>query len=223
MSEHRPPPELAGYVLGVLRDEEAAAFEAHLARCERCRVEVAELSPLPALLEQAAPAVATPAQLRERTFRAVRRAASTRMRWRTALAVAALAVAAAFVVAVWPTADEPFEVPLVAASGSRAHGVAYVTRSAEGLRVEMELSDLPATPEGTHYECWYVAPDDRLGQPRRVTGGTFVSEGGDVRVTMFTAADPRRYPLLEITLEQDDGNPSRGGKVMLRSRPRPAR
>jgi anti-sigma factor ChrR (cupin superfamily) len=41
---------LGAYVLGALEPDEAAAVEAHLASCERCRDELAELSPLPSLL-----------------------------------------------------------------------------------------------------------------------------------------------------------------------------
>jgi hypothetical protein len=41
---------LGAYVFGALEPDEAAAVEAHLAECERCREELAELSPLPSLL-----------------------------------------------------------------------------------------------------------------------------------------------------------------------------
>ena len=52
-----PHPDLGGYVLGALEPAERADFEEHLAGCERCQAEVAELRGLPELLEQAAPPV----------------------------------------------------------------------------------------------------------------------------------------------------------------------
>jgi anti-sigma factor RsiW len=71
-----PHPDLGGYVLGALEPAERADFEEHLAGCERCQAEVAELRGLPELLEQAAPPVEVPPWLRERTFAAVERAAA---------------------------------------------------------------------------------------------------------------------------------------------------
>jgi anti-sigma factor RsiW len=71
-----PHPDLGGYVLGALEPAERADFEEHLAGCERCQAEVAELRGLPELLEQAAPPTEVPPWLRERTFAAVERAAA---------------------------------------------------------------------------------------------------------------------------------------------------
>ncbi len=46
MSQHeRMVEELAGYALGALAPEEAAALEGHLRSCERCRAELAWLRP----------------------------------------------------------------------------------------------------------------------------------------------------------------------------------
>ena len=64
--------DVAGYVLGTLAPPEAAAFETHLATCDRCRAELAELDALPGLLAGAE--LAPPPQLRARTLDAVRRA-----------------------------------------------------------------------------------------------------------------------------------------------------
>jgi anti-sigma factor RsiW len=64
--------DLAGYVLGALEPDELAAFEEHLAGCELCRAEVAELQGVPRLLRLAAPALPVLAGLRERTLRGPR-------------------------------------------------------------------------------------------------------------------------------------------------------
>ena len=220
MSDHpRPHPDLAGYVLGVLEPQEAVAFEEHLAFCPACRREVAALSTIPSLLDDAAPPTRVPPTLQHRTLTAVERSAIRRRRTRAAAttlaAVAAVALVAILVVQ--PFAAEPFKVQLASAT-TDASGAAYVSRTPNGLRIDMELRDLPATPEGMHYECWYVAETDSLSSPQRVTGGTFVApSGGDVEITMFTAADAEDYPGIDITLEPDDGDPARDGEVVLAS------
>lgn len=44
--------DLGAYVLGALDDEEGRGFEAHVARCPRCRTELAELSEVAAVLRR---------------------------------------------------------------------------------------------------------------------------------------------------------------------------
>jgi anti-sigma factor RsiW len=76
MADPGAPPheDLAGYLLGALEPDELAAFAAHLAGCQSCRADVADLGRLPHLLDRAAPPFAVPAGLREQTLAAVRRA-----------------------------------------------------------------------------------------------------------------------------------------------------
>ena len=222
MPEHpRPHPDLAGYVLGVLTDKEAAAFEGHLADCADCRDEVASLAGLPSLLEGAPPPVVPPPTLRGRTLAAVERAASARRRRRIATvggAVAALAAAVVAVVVLTRPAAPAFEIQLAGAQD--AEGVAYVRRVPAGVQIDLQLRNLPPAPAGSYFECWYVAPGDQPDRPQRVSGGTFSApEGGDVRVMMFTAADPRTYPLMDVTLEPPDGDPARSGPVVVTSAP----
>jgi hypothetical protein len=71
-----PDPDVAGYLLGTLTDEEAAAFAAHLEGCPVCRAEVDDLSGLPGLLDGLPPAEDLPAGLEEATFAAIERAAT---------------------------------------------------------------------------------------------------------------------------------------------------
>jgi hypothetical protein len=75
MASHpNPHRDLAGYLLGVLTPEEAAAFEEHLRGCRQCREEQAELGGLPEMLRITAVTEPPPA-LRARTFEAVAAAA----------------------------------------------------------------------------------------------------------------------------------------------------
>lgn len=73
-NDDMPHVEVAVYVLGGLRADEAAAFEGHLVECAACQVDLEAFRGLPALLDQAA-AAQPPRGLRARTLRAVRRAA----------------------------------------------------------------------------------------------------------------------------------------------------
>jgi anti-sigma-K factor RskA len=66
MSEHPWRDMAAAYALDALDAEEAAFFEAHLAECDQCRAEVAELRELTGALAYAAPPVQPPARLRAR-------------------------------------------------------------------------------------------------------------------------------------------------------------
>lgn len=71
-STHETMHELSGlYVLGALTPAELAEFQAHLAECEACRVDVAALRPVAAGLARAVPQVEPPTHLRERVIRTV--------------------------------------------------------------------------------------------------------------------------------------------------------
>lgn len=71
-TEHMPwEDERAAYLLDALDERERVEFEAHLARCDRCRAELRWLQPavdvLPASVEQMPP----PAELRDRILGAI--------------------------------------------------------------------------------------------------------------------------------------------------------
>ena len=68
--EHRD--DVGAWVLGALPDDERERFAAHLAGCEICAREVAELQMVADTLPLAAPQVAPPPELKERIMSAVR-------------------------------------------------------------------------------------------------------------------------------------------------------
>jgi hypothetical protein len=89
-SEHT---ELGAYALGLLEDQDKAAFERHLATCDACRAELASLAPIAGLLAGMDPVVVPgdtepPVDLLHR-----RAVASRRTRRRLLLASAAACVA----------------------------------------------------------------------------------------------------------------------------------
>jgi hypothetical protein len=70
-----PHPDVAGYLLGTLQDDETRAFLDHLDSCDACRVELDQLAGLPELLTDVPDSWSLPAGLEDRTFAAVEAAA----------------------------------------------------------------------------------------------------------------------------------------------------
>ncbi|MGW5581476.1 anti-sigma factor [Micromonospora chokoriensis] len=109
-----------GYVLDAVDDVERAAFERHLAVCEPCRVEVAELRETVARLADDTVVEATPPALRERTLAQVARTPQLRVtaagasgrrqagRWRqlTVAAAAAVLVASGASAITWTVSND---------------------------------------------------------------------------------------------------------------------
>jgi anti-sigma-K factor RskA len=229
MPDHvAPHPDLAGYVLGALDPGETAAFEQHLAGCDACRAEVQELQGLPALMEQAAPPVAVPPGLRERTFAAVEQAAAGSRRRGPLLRLAA--VAAAVVIALVGGVvvsqfggggrGEVVELVLAASAGQPGRATAEIRQAEDGVVIDMEVTGLAANQADSVYECWFVGAGDTLEQPNRVSAGTFrVGADGRASLRLHSAADLKRFPVMGVTLEKDRGNPARTGEKILVSRP----
>jgi anti-sigma-K factor RskA len=218
-----PHPDLAGYVLGALDPGETAAFEQHLAGCDTCRAEVEELQGLPELMDRAAPPIEVPPGLRERTFAAVERAAGDRRR---APLLRLVAVAAALMVALLGGVvvsqlggggrGQVIELALTAQPGVSGRATVELRPVDDGVAVDMEVSGLAPTQPGTVYECWFVGPGDSLERPNRVSAGTFtVGASGRASLRMHSAADPRRFPVMGVTLEEDGGDPMRTGNKIL--------
>jgi anti-sigma factor RsiW len=181
----------AAYALDALDERDAAEYEAHLARCERCRDELVELRETASALAYAVAAPEPPADLRGRILS---RAAAERPnvvplrpRWRSFPgAVAAVAACAALGFGIWAAslsrsleaereANEQFaqaaailadptarRVPL-----SGDHGTLVVRSTGQAALV---MRRLPEAPEGKTYEAWVIEG----GKPRRA--GLF--EGG---------------------------------------------
>ena len=242
MPDHPAPhPDVAGYVLGALDPGESRDFAAHLRDCDDCRREVAELASLRVMLDRAMPAPVLPPGLAERTFAAIEEAAAAgapvparlpepsraerarRLRL-PAAAVAAVAGVAALVAGLFLMArpgPSPIEVALVADGGGHAVATARLHRGDTGVAVELAVAGLPVPPAGAFYECWYVGAGDTADHPARITAGTFtVAAEGTTTVRMTTAADHKRFPGIEVTLEPDDGDPRSTGPAVLHSVPR---
>ena len=207
----------AAYALDALDPQERREYEAHLARCERCRDELASLSDTATSLAYAVdPASPAPA-LRERILSSARaerpNVVPLRPRWAVPAAVTAVvAVAAAIALAVWATslsdkldrershasAQERIAAVL-SAPGAHPYGVPNggvltVTPNGEAALV---LRRLPAARKGMTYEAWVA----ESGTPR--PAGTFEA-AGDVTAVALAVPVPHGATVL-VTQEKDGG------------------
>ncbi len=144
--------------------------------------------------------------------------------WRRA-SVRALSLAAAAVmvigvgVAVWVSRPAPttlaFTFPLHAAYGVTASGQAHAHQAQNGWSIQLTVHGLKDLGSGRFYECWYAGPGNRPGHPDLIAAGTFtVGRSGSATVQMWSAADPRSFPAMQITPEQP-GDAGQHGQVIL--------
>jgi hypothetical protein len=185
-----PHPDLGGFVLGNLTDDEEALFQADLARDPALRREVDDLAGLPHLLglaalvddenEVAVPSrvvsLPPPKPLRTRRVGSLLAAAA---------AVFALLGGVAFIAN--RTVDGPDrQVALGVVAGtpsSNARGTAALSRVGAGVGVRLKLSGLEPTDPDTRYECWWI------GRNGKVSAGSFrVGPSGNADVRMNVAA-----------------------------------
>jgi Anti-sigma-K factor rskA len=111
---------------------------------------------------------------------------------------AAPAVAASFVLR-----PQPGQTGSATATAYEIHG---------GHKIQLTAKDLPKLGPGQFFECWYVGPNNRPGHPQLITAGTFTGSNGTF--TMWSAADPGTFKVMQITQEQA-GAGSQQGKVIL--------
>jgi hypothetical protein len=182
--------EVGAYALGLLEAQDTAAFEAHLATCESCRAEFAELSPMKALLTGLGP-VDTPDDVTAAapvTDLLHRRAQAGRRRTRRLLVVgaAAAAVAAAAGVAGGLAAapSHPQQVVAGAVMGGQEHsatdprtgvrGTVGLLVKGWGTWVTLDLANVRGP-----LECELVAVS-KTGETRVVTGWNVAVPGDGV-------------------------------------------
>ena len=209
----------AAYALDALADEEARAYEAHLARCARCRDELAELSDTAATLAYGTEAPPPPPALRARILQqaAGERAnvVTLRPRWVVPVAAAAaIAACAAVGLGLWAAslshrldrrdaqlAQQEHVAQILAQPGSRtvsfARGKLVVAPDGEAALV---LANLAPAGNGRTYEAWIAtggAPEPagvfQGGQSIAIGLEGHVPDGATVLVTREPAGG-RRSP-----------------------------
>lgn len=183
--------DVGAYSMGLLEERDRREFEDHLAGCPSCAAEVAELSPMAALLKGVELKEAEPDAGREPGGREVtdllrRRARQQRQRrrWQVALGAAAGIVliggGIGVGIAAAPQGGPPPAPPLALTGqlhsatdpGTGATGTVGLVAKAWGTQVTLDLSKVPGPAE-----CELVAVS-RTGE-RRVVMGWVVTAPGD--------------------------------------------
>ena len=222
--QHPAEDDLALLALG----EQVPGVQEHVQGCPRC---TAELSALEATVRTARDAGPTPippppghvwdrisGELDLAPAAPARPAAGppVRRRWRSPvlLGAAAAVVATALVAVVVvdrPTRPGPDAAALVALPGVTATGQAVLRTGSSGRVLDVDTAGLG--PVDGFYEVWLLGP----GGSRTLALGTLDAEGraalpvpGTVRL-----AD---YPLVDVSIEPDDGNPAHSSDSVLRGR-----
>jgi anti-sigma-K factor RskA len=207
----------AAYALDALAPGEREAFEDHLAECERCREEVAELAVAASALAYAVEPVSPPPALRGRILDAARaerpNVVPLRPRWAGPVSVlAAVAACAAIGLGIW---NISLHNQLSGAHGG-LHRVAlngspgsFVVSS--GNSAALVLYRLPATPAGKTYEAWVI-------QGKTVVpAGLFQGGTGTTYVPL-----ERKVPkgaVVAATVEPEGGSPQPTAKPFVVSMP----
>jgi anti-sigma-K factor RskA len=186
----------AAYALDALDPEDVAAYEAHLARCQSCRDELASFGETATALAWAVDAPAPPARLRAAILDAAAEERANvvpllRRSWafRATAAVAAVAACAAVGFAIWSAS-------LHSRLGSHRTVSAAVVVDAAG-RATLTVSGLPAAPSGKTYEAWVIPVG---GAPRRA--GLF---RGGRRTVVHLARPVPAGAVVAATVERDGG------------------
>jgi anti-sigma-K factor RskA len=221
----------AAYALDALDADEVREYEEHLATCERCREELAQLGVAAGALAFAVESPAAPADLRARileTARAERPDVSPlRPRWASAaVAVAAVAALAAIGLGIWAatlshslgrerSAREDADRALSILSDPSATRAALTGAATGSVAVSQNgdaaliVSRLARAPSGKTYEAWVIQD----GMP--VRAGTFEG-GGDTSVLHLRSPVPNGAKVA-VTLERKPGRDQPSGPIVLSS------
>jgi anti-sigma-K factor RskA len=216
VSEDRFEELLGPYLLRQLTAEEEHELERHLEGCPRCRDELERVRQTHTLLGELA-ANEPPPELKGRVLAHASGEASARFRsgWKLWVpAAAALLVAGILGIGLFValTGESSSGVPLTAtALAPGASGELRGEEVGENLRVELEVEGLPELRKHEYYEMWYATEDGE-----RISCGTFrVQPEGRTTVNLTAPALATSYPLIEVTREPGDGDPTASGKKVL--------
>jgi anti-sigma factor RsiW len=209
----------AAYALDALDPEDAREYETHLARCERCRSELAALSEAAGELAYASESPVPPPELRARILQQAQAERTNvvplRPRWFVPVAAAAaIAACAAIALGIWATslssrldertralsAEQRINAVLSNPSSQRNSfandgGTLVVSPGGDAVLV---MNHLAAARPGRTYEAWIARSG---GMP--VPAGTF-DAGGDISVVLLARPVPQKATVL-LTLERDGG------------------
>lgn len=206
----------AAYALDALTSDERDVYQAHLASCRRCRLDVAAFSEAAAALAFASPPASPPAALRARILKSTRAQEPRRMRPRLHVpryTLAAVAACAAFVVGVLATASWP----LVGSSRSTTlhtlalHGASGSIVLTQGGEAALTVTGLPRASTGKTYEIWVMRGTVSL------PAGTFTAQPDTVSVRLRRTVPAGSF--VGVTIEPAGGSPRPTSKTLFTSTP----
>jgi hypothetical protein len=212
--------DLGAYVLGSLTEEEAARVRAHIATCETCAAEHAELSGLPGLLDLAVVANSAedeplPPAIEERLldrFARERPVEKPKRSWRPRLflgggsafagaAIAACALIFGFGFAKPAARPVSYRLALAPAPGAPSNASAHAALRTfkGGTFVRLWVYNLPPTSNGDVYEVLCSS------KTWSASAGTFrVDKSGDAYVILTTAAKRGQYDTIQVVRKSGD-------------------
>ena len=139
-------------------------------------------------------------------------APARRARGAWVLGVAAVAITLGVLAALLFASEESAE-PVFALFGTDlapdATGEATVDATPAGVRILLEVADLPPAPEGQFYQGWLRSPDDA------VSVGTFHLRDGNTPIALWSGIDDPAYDTLAITLQDQGAGPDSSRRVVL--------
>ena len=171
--------------------------------------------PDPGLEDRVIAAISDEAQARPSSARVRRRVFLRRPIFRRpAYAIGGFAAVVAAVVAIAIALSNSARAPTqfaMVVSGTRlapgANGLATLTKTSSGWRIELSATGLPHLANGRYYEAWLKNAAGVL-----VPVGTF---NDAKRVTLWAGVPPTQYPALSVTRQQASDNPASSGERVL--------
>ncbi len=99
------------------------------------------------------------------------------------------------------------------ASPAQAVAVATVFSGPDGSTVDVTADGLPPLRSGRFYELWALGTKGRM-----VSIGTFTVDGqGHAQASMSLPVSLKKFPVLDVSVERPDGDPTHSGKSLLRA------
>ncbi len=93
-----------------------------------------------------------------------------------------------------------------------ATGKATLRPTSSGWYIRLEVSGLPAAPEGTYYEGWVWSEEEG------VSIGTFHLHGGAEPVVLWSGVDVAEYPAIWVTLQDEGAGAEASDRIMMKGR-----
>ncbi|MEM9201344.1 MAG: anti-sigma factor [Actinomycetota bacterium] len=149
-------------------------------------------------------------------------ASTSRPRWLWAVAALAVLAAGFGLGAALTGATDPVEIagdrftfePTALADGGG--GTVELAALDNGLWIMLDLENMPPAPAGQFYEAWLIPPASG-GAGGVVSAGTFHMRAETGSIVLWAGVTPDPDSIFSITLEDDDGDPSSSGRVVLRT------